>query len=60
MQIKCFQKIRDTVSDTFFDFPQVKGYLMSSIVNSIYKFSHELPNDLGFRILGNYKMIRKT
>ena len=41
------------------DLPQVKGNLIFSIANLVYELPHELPNDLRFRILGNWKILEK-
>ena len=39
-----------------FNSPELKRYLISSIVNSVYKLAHELPNDLR---ISKYKKISK-
>ena len=48
------------------DSPQVKGNLISSLGNLVYKLPHELPNDLRLRflesqsILGKYQILMDT
>ena len=39
-----------------FDSPQVKRYVASSIVNRVYEFPHNLPNDLRLHDLRKLKM----
>ena len=39
--------------------PQVKRYLISSITNLAQELPHELPNDLGLRILQNQEILEK-
>ena len=65
MLTKSFQAISDIINLQFsvlmwkFNLSQVKQYLISSIVNSVYKLLHELPNNLRLRLLGNLGMKRK-
>ena len=42
------------------DLPQVKQKLVSSTKNLVYKFPHELPNNLRLRMLGNQEIIKKS
>ena len=44
----------------WFDSPQVKWCMKSSTKNIRYELSHELPNDLRLRILGNFEIMGKT
>ena len=39
--------------------PQVKRYLISSITSLVDELPHELLNELGLRILGNYEILEK-
>ena len=34
--------------------------MISSIANLVYDFPHELPNELGLRILGNKEILGKS
>ena len=42
------------------DKPQVKRYVVSSIANSVYQVSYELPNDLRLRISGSKEILGKS
>ena len=59
MQMKNFETMSDTTFLPFtvflckVDLPQVKQNLKSSIANSAYELSYELPNNLKLKILGN-------
>ena len=50
------------LSDVLSNFlsPQVKRIVIISTKNGIYKLSHELPNDLRLRILGNLKILKRS
>ena len=39
--------------------PQVKRKLICCIINLLYELSHNLPKELRFRILGNYRILEK-
>ena len=39
-----------------FDCPQIKRNLISNIINFVWELSHELPIDLGLKILGNQEI----
>ena len=39
--------------------PQIKRYLISSIMNLAHELPHELPNDLSLRILENQEILEK-
>ena len=40
--------------------PQVKWNTLSTIANLVKELSHEFPNNLGLRILGNNNILRKS
>ena len=40
--------------------PQVKASMVISNKQGIYELPHDLPNDLGLTILGNYKISEKS
>ena len=42
------------------DQPQVKRKVVATTTSLVYGFSHELPNDLRLRILGNKEMLGKS
>ena len=66
MQKKVFQTILVIIFSDFLMFYQmflslqVKRIVIISNEHGIYELPHELPNDLRLRIVGNYKILKRS
>ena len=52
--------LRFLIFDQILPSTQVKQSMIISNKHDVYEFSHELPNELRLRILGNYKISGKS